>query len=125
MIQLRTNAGPPQAGIFVYDFEPPLFGSLRRLGVHARKQLVRRNAITAQAVRLLSDIVCPQLLFVEFVSLLLVTPSSSCSLLHRCRLIDELRATVGNKANRPYADIGPNSCGAGICINSGPLEMQW
>eukprot|EP00601_Ochromonadales_sp_CCMP2298_P033453 CAMPEP_0173352622 /NCGR_PEP_ID=MMETSP1144-20121109/16124_1 /TAXON_ID=483371 /ORGANISM="non described non described, Strain CCMP2298" /LENGTH=43 /DNA_ID= /DNA_START= /DNA_END= /DNA_ORIENTATION= len=38
-----------------------------------------------------------------------------------CRLVDELRATVGHKANRHYADL---SCGNG-CIDSPSTATEW
>ena len=35
-----------------------------------------------------------------------------------CRIIDEMRATVGGKANRFYADISIESCPAPPCLDS-------
>mmetsp|Transcript_15720 Transcript_15720/g.31748 ORF Transcript_15720/g.31748 Transcript_15720/m.31748 type:complete len:98 (+) Transcript_15720:1-294(+) len=38
-----------------------------------------------------------------------------------CRLVDELRATVGGKANAFYADLSLESCAAPPCIR--PFSM--
>jgi hypothetical protein len=39
-----------------------------------------------------------------------------------CRIIDELRATVGHKANKQYADF---SCNGSPCIDSSLTEIDW
>jgi len=35
-----------------------------------------------------------------------------------CRVIDELRATVGGKTNFPFADLSKETCGSPPCINN-------
>ena len=41
-----------------------------------------------------------------------------------CRVIDELRASIGGKANRHYADIG-ESCGRIPCIDHLIADVGW
>ncbi len=42
-----------------------------------------------------------------------------------CRLIDELRATLGGKANRFYADLSIETCAAPPCIEDHGYITQW
>ena len=42
-----------------------------------------------------------------------------------CRLIDELRATVGGKANKPFADLSQESCSKPPCIGAGIYNFGW
>lgn len=40
-----------------------------------------------------------------------------------CRLIDEIRATIGAKANRAFADLSKESCSTPPCIGSGIYDI--
>jgi len=42
-----------------------------------------------------------------------------------CRLIDELRATVGGQAYAPYADLSVETCSSSPCIGSGIKSFDW
>lgn len=42
-----------------------------------------------------------------------------------CRLVDELRATVGGKADRPYADLSEETCAAPPCIYNNLKFLDW
>eukprot|EP00607_Mallomonas_marina_P003583 CAMPEP_0182439738 /NCGR_PEP_ID=MMETSP1167-20130531/86616_1 /TAXON_ID=2988 /ORGANISM="Mallomonas Sp, Strain CCMP3275" /LENGTH=302 /DNA_ID=CAMNT_0024633499 /DNA_START=499 /DNA_END=1404 /DNA_ORIENTATION=- len=42
-----------------------------------------------------------------------------------CRVIDELRATVGGKANKPYADLSMETCPEPPCIGRGISWFGW
>ena len=42
-----------------------------------------------------------------------------------CRLIDELRATVGGKANRNYADLSIETCKRPPCIGRDIIHFDW
>jgi hypothetical protein len=42
-----------------------------------------------------------------------------------CRIIDELRATVGGKADRPYVDLSAETCSNPPCIYNGIFNLSW
>ena len=42
-----------------------------------------------------------------------------------CRIIDELRATVGGKLHAPYADLSIETCAKPPCIGDGIKEVDW
>jgi len=42
-----------------------------------------------------------------------------------CRVIDELRATIGGKANFPYADLSRETCRNPPCIGEGIFSFLW
>ncbi len=42
-----------------------------------------------------------------------------------CRLVDELRATVGMRADYPYIDLSVETCGVPPCLYSGIMALDW
>eukprot|EP01040_Poterioochromonas_malhamensis_P000345 gene346-373_t len=42
-----------------------------------------------------------------------------------CRLIDELRATVGGRADKTYIDLSVETCGQPPCINGNITQLYW
>ena len=42
-----------------------------------------------------------------------------------CRVIDELRATVGGKAHFPFADLSSETCSSPPCIGKGINSFDW
>lgn len=42
-----------------------------------------------------------------------------------CRLVDELRATVAGKADRPYADLSEETCTKPPCVFEGIKYLDW
>ena len=42
-----------------------------------------------------------------------------------CRIIDELRATVGGKSNFPFADLSRESCSSPPCIGENIFDFGW
>ena len=42
-----------------------------------------------------------------------------------CRLVDELRATVGGKANRYFADLSEGTCASPPCLVDGIYAYEW
>lgn len=42
-----------------------------------------------------------------------------------CRLVDELRATVAGKAEKPYADLSPETCSSPPCVYDNLKFLDW
>ena len=94
--------------------------------------LFDRQAVSAKLSKKVSAVTRQVHHELEYISMLVnLEYAVKCDVLictlasNTCRLIDELRATIGGKANQPLADLSVESCPKPPCIGGGITNYGW